>query len=380
MQTTIVIGLGAMGSATAQHLAERGQRVLGFDRFAPPHSLGSSHGRSRIIRQAYYEDPRYVPMLLRAYELWRRLERDSGRPLLHVTGGLEIGHVGGELVQGARRSSEQFGLPHEVLSVAELRRRFPVFATEDDTLALWERDAGYLLPEDCIAQQLRQAAAGGAELRTDEQVLGWTARAGGGVSVRTSRGSYEADRLVLTAGPWAPEMLAAMRLPLRVTRQVLFWFEPRGDADRFRRNRLPIYVCEPRSKGQPVLYGFPFTEADADGVKVALHGSDQVCTADTVRREVTAADEHTIRDRLAGTIPLLSGRLIRAETCLYTMTPDENFVIDTHPEFPQVALACGFSGHGFKFANVVGEILAELAMGRAPTFDLSFLSLSRFAT
>ena len=147
----------------------------------------------------------------------------------------------------------------------------------------------------------------------------------------------------------------------------------------FRRDRLPIYVFEQRTKGQPAIYGFPFTGGDADGVKVALHGTEQVCTADTVEREVTAADEWMIRDRLACMVPSLNGRLIRAETCLYTMTPDENFVIDTHPEFPQVVLACGFSGHGFKFANVVGEILADLAMGRRPAFDLSFLSLRRFA-
>jgi sarcosine oxidase len=378
MGATIVVGLGAMGSATALHLAQRGQRVLGFDQFTPPHPHGSSHGQTRIIRKAYFEDPRYVPLLIRAYELWRRLEADSGRLLLHITGGLMIGRAGGDLVAGSTASAEQFDLQHEVLSAAQIRRLYPAFRVDDDWVALWERDAGYLHPEACVAQQLQQAALAGAELHFDEPVLKWNALPGGGVSVRTARKTYTADRLVICAGPWAPQILRDLKLPLRVTRQVVYWFEPTGSIEFFGPERMPIYVRE-MEKGQPMLYGFPLTGPETEGVKVGLHGSADVCAPETVDRTIDPREELTIRERLADALPLLAGRLLHAETCLYTMTPDENFVIDTHPEFPQVTLAAGFSGHGFKFAGVLGEVLADLATGLKPAYDLELFSLRRFA-
>ena len=377
MQKVIVIGLGAMGSATAQHLAQRGEHVVGFDRFTPPHTYGSSHGKSRIIRQAYFEDPRYIPLLMRAYELWRKLEVDTGKSLLHTIGGLAIGRAGGKLVEGAAAGARTFSLPHEVLSASQLRRRHPAFLVRDDMLALWEPSAGYLDAEDCVQQQLEQASRAGAELHTDEAVVAWTALPDGGVRVRTSRQIYYADRLVITAGPWTPQLLAEMHLPLLVTRQVMFWFQPRGEADLFRKDRLPIYLVESEA-GHPVLYGFPFTGPEGEGVKVALHGSKEICTADTVAREVRDTDESTIRARLADILPTLAGPLLRAETCLYTMTPDENFIVDTHPLFSQVTLAAGFSGHGFKFANVIGEIVADLTMDLSPAYPLDFLSIGRF--
>jgi sarcosine oxidase len=198
------------------------------------------------------------------------------------------------------------------------------------------------------------------------------------VSVRTPRERYKADRLVITAGPWAPGILRELQLPLRVTRQVVYWFEPNGNIELFRQERMPIYVRE-MEKGQPMLYGFPLTGSDREGVKVGLHGSEDVCTPETVDRTIGPVEERTIRERLADALPLLAGRLLHAETCLYTMTPDENFVIDTHPEFPQVTLAAGFSGHGFKFASVLGEVLADLATGSKPAYDLELFSLRRFA-
>jgi sarcosine oxidase len=377
MNKVIVIGLGAMGSSAAQQLAQRGVDVLGFDQFTPPHTHGSSHGQTRIIRQCYWEDPRYVPLLLRAYELWRKLEADTGKSLLHVTGGLMIGRASGQLVERGEMSARRFALPHEILSASELRRRYPVFNVEDDMLALWEENAGYLRPEPCIEEQLRQAARAGANLHFDEPVLEWHGSPGGGVSARTAHGNYVADHLVITAGPWAPQMLRDMQLPLRVTRQVVYWFEPRGSIDLFRQDRLPVYLLETEAT-HPVLYGFPLTGPQSEGVKVAQHGSDETCTPESVAREIRAADEFSIRERLAGTIPLLGGRLLRAETCLYTMTPDSHFLIDKHPELPQVALAAGFSGHGFKFASVIGEILADLATGQTPEYDMDLFQLQRF--
>jgi sarcosine oxidase len=377
MDTIIVVGLGAMGSSTALHLAARGHRVLGFDQFTPPHTYGSSHGQTRIIRQAYWEDPRYVPLLLRAYELWRRLEVDTGQSLLHITGGLMIGRANGDLVARSTASARRFDLPHEVLSASQIRRRYPAFKIDDDWVALWERDAGYLFPEACITQQLQQSAFAGAELHFDEPVMEWNARPGGGVSVRTAHKTYTADHLVITAGPWAPQLLRHLNLPFRITRQVVYRFEPIGSIDIFRRERMPIYIRE-MGKGQRLLYGFPLTGPDTDGVKVGLHGSDDFCSPDTVDRTIRPADERIIRERLAEALPLLAGRLVHAETCLYTTTPDEHFVIDKHPDFSQVTLAAGFSGHGFKFASVLGEVLAARATDSKHGYDLELFSLRRF--
>ncbi|MDT7818181.1 MAG: sarcosine oxidase, partial [Acidobacteriaceae bacterium] len=260
---------------------------------------------------------------------------------------------------------------------AQIRRFYPAFRIDDDWVALWERDAGYLHPEACVTQQLQQSALAGAELHFNEPVMDWNALPGGGVLVRTARETYAAAHLVITVGPWAPQILHELNLPFSITRQVVFRFEPIGSIDLFRRDRMPIYIRE-MEKGQPLLYGFPLTGPDSEGVKVGLHGSDEFCSPDTVDRAIRPADERVIRERLAEALPLLGGRLLHAETCLYTMTPDEHFVIDKHPEFSQVTLAAGFSGHGFKFASVLGEVLAGMATDCKPACDLELFSARRF--
>ncbi len=373
----IVIGLGAMGSAVTAYLAENDHRVAAFDRYTPPHSQGSSHGLSRIFRQAYWEDPRYVHLLLRARELWDKLERDSGTKLLHRTGGLMIGPEDGQLVRRSEESARQFGLSHEMFSAQELKRRWPAFRTKAGDVGLLEHNAGYLTPELCVEQQLIQAARAHARLHYNEPVLEWSANPGS-VSVRTARGVYSAEHLIITAGPWAPEVLAEMGLPLRVTRQVQYWFEPKEPMDLFREDRLPIYMFETED-GEPLVYGFPLTGPDSEGVKVAVHGSNERCTPETICREVRPEDEHYIRQRLAETLPSLAGRLLRAETCLYTMTPDENFILGTHPHHPAVTVAAGFSGHGFKFASAVGEVLGELVTTGRTSQDIAMFSPTRFA-
>jgi sarcosine oxidase len=374
----IVIGLGAMGSAAAQHLAERGCRVKGFDQFSPPHNLGSSHGLTRIFRRAYFEDPRYVPLLIRSFELWKRLERDTGAALLHLPGVLVLGPTHGELVKRSSESAVAFGLPHSILSAKELKRRYPVFDIDSNTYALLEANAGYLRAEACVEQQLRQAARSGAEIHTNEPVLGWHAdQHGSRVAVRTSRGTYEADHLVVTAGPWAPQLLAELGMPLRVTRQVLYWFEPKDSLDGYREDHLPVYIFESEGS-ERVLYGFPLTGPPSEGVKVALHGSDDFCAPESVRRDISATDEESIRERLAKPMPRLAGRLLRAETCLYTMTPDEHFLLGPHPDYPSVTIAAGFSGHGFKFAPVIGEILADIVSNAKTARGVELFSLERF--
>ncbi len=375
MLDVIVIGLGIMGSAAGQHLAERGKRVLGIEQFSSPHALGSSHGASRMIRQSYWEHPDYVPLLLRAYELWERLERDSGADLLHLTGGLVIGSTHGDLVQRSLHSAEVHNLPHEVLSATELRLRYPSLRVAGDDYALFEQRAGYLRAEACWQQQLTAAARSGAELRFDEKVLEWRNLADGTVEVVTSKARYHAEHLVVTAGPWASQLLREAGLPLTVTRQVLYWFEAPAAA-RLQEDCFPVYLFESLD-GTPMLYGFPETPDEPGTVKVAFHGSTDVCSPDAVDRVVHPEELSRMQSRLRESLPLLSKRFVRAQTCLYTMTPDEHFIIDALPGVSNITIACGFSGHGFKFANLVGEMIADLAEGKqAIGFDL--FSASRF--
>jgi sarcosine oxidase len=368
----IVAGLGAMGSAAAFHLARRGARVLGLERFAPPHAMGSSHGRSRIIREAYFEDPLYVPLVQRAYENWAELERLSGRALLVRTGGLMLGPEDGGVVAGALASARRFALPHEVLGAAEVHRRFPGFRPTTDMVGVWEPRAGYLVPEAAIAAHLELAARHGAELRADEPITGWRA-AGAGVEVTTPRATYAAARLVLAAGAWMGALLGDLRLPLAVERTVMHWFRPARATHLYAPDRFPIFICE----YAPGLawYGMP----DAgDGVKTALHHHGERADPDAVRRAVAPEEVAYVRALLRAFMPAADGPLAESAVCLYTNTPDEHFIVDRHPAHPEVVIASPCSGHGFKFASAIGEQLADLALDAAPSFDLSPFRVGRF--
>ncbi len=371
----IVLGLGAMGSAAAQHLAERGKRVLGIEQFTAAHDQGSSHGGSRMIRQAYFESPNYIPLVLRAYELWRRIERDTGTGLLHITGGLNVGSRDGELVKRTIAASQQHSIPFEVLEGREINERFPVVVPLPSDVAVYETNAGYLFPEECIRAQLLLASRAGAELRFEEKVLSWNAEADR-VEVRTSKGSYDAGHLVIAAGPWANATMQGT-FPLRVTRQVMAWIQPMTGVGPFLPERFPVFLCEDPEGGYPG-YGFPAMDGPAGGIKTAIHGSDGGCTPETVDREIHETDLRGIIDRLKVRMPALDGEVVRAKTCLYTMTPDEHFVIGKHPQFSSCSIACGFSGHGFKFASVVGEILADLAIHGSTAYPIGLFSPKRF--
>ena len=376
----IVVGLGAMGSATAYELARRGKRVLGLERYTPAHDKGSSHGRSRIIRQAYFEHPDYVPLLLRAYELWERLERDSGQRLLTITGGLMMGPPGSAVVAGAMRSAQEHGLPHEMLDATEIRRRFPPFNPGPETVALYEPIDGVLDPEACIRAFLDQAARLGAELRFEESALSWQAApSGDGVRVTTGEGVYEAARLVVAPGAWAPMLLSGLGLPLTVERQVLYWFEPLGGVGPFLPEHFPIYIWEVRPEID--LYGFPAQDGPPGGVKVAFYrlGDEGACTPETIDRTVRPFEVERMRAALAEGIPSLNGELRAALTCMYTNTPDQHFVIGMQPRQPQVVVASPCSGHGFKFASVIGEILADLALDSATRHPIGLFDIGRFA-
>lgn len=351
-------------------------RVLGIEQFTAAHDQGSSHGGSRMIRQAYFESPDYIPLVLRAYELWRKVERDTGRPLLHITGGLNIGSRDGELVNRTIAAAERHSIPFEVLEGREISNRFPVFDPQPGDAAVHETNAGYLFPEECIRAQLALASSAGAELHFEEKVLSWSTEADR-VEVRTSKGSYSAGHLVITAGPWANAALHGI-FPLRATRQVMAWIQPTTGVGPFLPERFPVFLCEDPEGGFPG-YGFPAMDGPAGGIKAAIHGSDVGCTPETVDRGIHEADVRRIIHPLKVRMPALEGEVVRAKTCLYTMTPDEHFVIGKHPEFAACSVACGFSGHGFKFASVVGEILADLASGGSTSHPIGLFSPWRFA-
>jgi sarcosine oxidase len=351
----IVIGVGGMGAAAAAELARRGRRVLGLEQFALVHDRGSSHGHTRIIRKAYFEHPAYVPLLQRAYERWYELEQQCGWHLFTECGCLSIGVEGGALIGGVRRSAAEHRLNVEPLEPAELQRRFPAFCFSDAYRGVLERDAGFLYVEQCVQAFVDQARLLGADLHEQELVRSWRADHGS-VVVQTERQTYTAERLVITAGAWAAQLLGSLGLPLSVTRKVLLWFAT-AEPTLFRRDRFPVYIVE-TPEGN--YYGFP--ALDDLGHKIARHDGGMVVTdPGAVDRQVSDEDTRDCRQFLQAHLPLVNGPLRQGKVCLYTLTPDRHFLIDVHPHFPNVAVAAGFSGHGFKFASVVGEILADLA-------------------
>lgn len=369
-----IIGLGAMGSAVSWHLARRGARVIAFDRLQPPHTMGSSHGRTRIIREAYYEHPLYVPLVRRAYELWDELERTSGARLFMRTGGLMVGRENGSLVRGAVQSALAHSIEHEMLDAAQLARRFPAYHAARDTVALLEKRAGMLFPETCIQAQLDAARASGAELHFNESVERWSTSAAG-ISIGTSRGEYRADRMIAAAGPWLPRLLAqaGAELPLEIERQLSHWFEPE-DADdaKYRPERCPVALWE-----MPDGDVFATLPNDGDGVKCGMHHSGAATSPEDVNRVVSQGENAVARELLETVMPGAGGRLLDARVCLYTNTPDRHFIIDWL-EGGRVLLLSACSGHGFKFATAIGEIGSQLATDGTSWLDLRPFALSRF--
>ena len=374
MYDVIVAGLGGMGSSAAYHLAGRGKHVLGLERYTPAHDKGSSHGQSRIIRLAYSEDPAYVPLVLRAYELWERLERETGEDLMTITGGLMIGPPGTKFFEGSKESAERYDLPYEVLDAADLKRRYPVFEPTLDTVAFFEKKAGFLRPEASVKAYLDRAAALGADLRFEEELLSWEPTESG-VLVETTSRTYEAERMVVSAGAWAPKLLADLGLPLEVTRQLLFWFRPEGGVKPYAPERVPIWIYEPDDGN--MFYSVPAVDGE-DSVKAAFFRADgKPADPESIDREIHDEEVEFIRGYLARHVPSMNGDLVDAKTCMYTNTPDEHFVISTHPEHPQISIAAGFSGHGYKFCSVVGEILADLATDGKTEHPIELFSPTR---
>ena len=375
----IVIGLGSMGASALFHLADRGLRVLGIDRFDPPHTLGSHGGQSRIIRKAYFEHPDYIPLLQKAYLNWREIERRTGESIYLETGLLYAGPRGHELLQHVRRSASLYDIPLEEPSPADACRRFPAFNIAPDSEVLFEPEAGLIRPETAIKAYLTDSLSSGAEVRTNEKVLSWRG-SGEGVEVQTERGLFSSRRIVFTAGPWTRELLPLSVPHLDVTRQVLAWYEP-SEPSLFRKGAFPCWmIAEDGLRG--VYYGFPILPSGMggpEGFKLAYHHAGSPTSPDGVDRGIHADDTKDLESVLRRYMPKGAGRLVEAKTCLYSNTPDEHFVIDLLPGLEDRAcMAWGFSGHGFKFVSVVGEILADLAMEGRTDHPIGFLSASRF--
>jgi sarcosine oxidase len=367
-----VIGLGAMGSAALFNLARQGRRVVGIEQFEPGHDKGSSHGESRIIRLSYFEHPSYVPLARRAMEKWRELEQLCGHNILTVTGVLEAGYPGCPIVEGSLEASRLHGLDHEVLDAAEINRRFPAFKVPPHWTGLYQPEGGFLRPELAIQQFVGLAERHGAEVRTGTRVLA-IEPLGSGVRVRTEAGEIEAGSVIVAAGAWIGDFAPELKPHLKLTRQVLGWFEPLQPAY-YAPDRCPVFILESEDDA---CYGFP--DFAGTGVKTASHRKGAYLpSADDLSQDGGAADEAQIRRMLALAMPEANGPLRAMRTCMYTRTPDEDFVIDRSSADPRIILASPCSGHGFKFASVIGEVLADLALGKTPANDISRFKLERF--
>jgi sarcosine oxidase len=368
-----IAGLGGIGSAVAAHCAARGASVIGLEQFGPAHDRGSSHGRSRMIRQAYFEDPAYVPLVLRSYELWRALEKQTGEELLRITGVLSAGAEDSEIISGTQRSSAQHGLALEKLSHAQMRERYPSVRLVPNEVALFEPNGGVLNPEKAVQAHLKTAQSAGAELRFETAMRSWEAT-DRGVTIHLANGEkVTAKKLVLSLGPWFKEALEGLGVALRIQRNVQVWFSPSTNS--YQAPRFPAFLVDRPGLPAP-LYGFPDF---GEGVKAAFHGFGDLTGADELNRDVDMArDVEPVARAMEDWTPGAAARFREAKPCMYTLTPDSHFVVDRHPAHGNVVLCGGFSGHGFKFAPVIGEIASDLALDGGSRHRIDFLSLKRF--
>ncbi len=372
----IVIGLGAHGSAAALALVRRGLRVLGIEAGERGHGLGSSGGHSRMIRRAYFEDPGYLPLLTAAWEGWDRLGEAAGEQFVEMTGGLYAGPADGDVFRGSVASARDQGIAHEVLDAADIRRRWPVFTIGDEIAGLYDPGAGWIRPERAIDAQLGLAEDGGAELHFGERAIDWRPGPGGAIEVETDAGVHVADHLVIAAGAWTGYFVPDLALPLEVERLPVLWFEPTVDLGLPSSARLPVWIMDTTEDG--TFYGFPYDPAL--GLKVSRHHSGEPCEPDSVDRSLHAADVERVRAFSRRNLPAADGPLRSSTVCLYTNTPDFHFVIDVHPAVGGVAFVSACSGHGFKFAPAIGEILADLALTGSTPQPIGQFRASRFAS
>jgi sarcosine oxidase len=375
----IVVGLGAMGSATCLQLAARGARVVGIDQYEPPHPFGSTHGDTRITRLAIGEGAEYVPLVRRSHELWQQLEQRSGLELLTRSGGLVLGPPGSEFLQQTRESARQYGIPHDNLTNAELRDRYPMFAVDDDTEVYHELESGYVRPEEAVRLALALARQEGAELRLGERVEKWTASADG-VRVRTPAGAYEAEQLVFCAGPWIMELFPNGGEIFGVYRQVMYWLEITQGYEQLR--DMPTFIWDFAGRTEGVvhlsgIYGFPAVDGPRGGVKVGTESYRATTAPDGRQHPASGREVEQFHARyIAPHLPWLGPRVLRSVSCLYTSTNGSRFVIDRHPGHENVLIVSACSGHGFKHSPAIGEAVAQLMTDGDSAIDLGHFSLA----
>ncbi len=377
----IVIGVGSMGSAACYWLAKRGYKVIGIEQFDIPHVLGSHAGQSRIIRKAYFEHPDYVPLLQRAYYNWQQLEKQTATQLYFKTGLLYNGPAGHAMMKGIREAASLHDIEVNQLSGQQTVSKFSQFKVLPPFESIYEPDAGFIRPEKAVALYKGEALKTGADIRTKEKVLEWT-KENGKIKVITDKGIYISQKLIITAGAWAGKMIPGLNTALKVTRQVIIWVKPANEK-MFAPENFPCWlIADNKRKG--ALYGFPFLTkekfGEPEGMKFALHYAADQTNPDHVNRNITKEETDELIQQVVTYIPdVADATLVAAKTCLYTNSSDENFIIDHLPGYDKdVTIACGFSGHGFKFVSVVGEILADLAMDGKTSLPVDFLSLKRF--
>lgn len=368
-----VVGIGGVGSAAVAHLAKAGASVIGLDRFSPPHTHGSSHGQTRVIRMAYFEHPDYVPLLRQAYRNWHDLEQTTGKQLYFPTGVLQIGPESGEVIAGTLRSAQEHQLAIERYAYEDIPREFPGVVSPEGCVGILEKDAGYLLVADCIQAYLDQAKQHGATIKTNCPVQSWS-RVGDTFELQTDSEVIQAKQLVVCGGAWAKQLVADLNVPMTILRKHLYWYK--NDASAYTREAsFPVFLIETT---QGIYYGFP--QFDSQGVKLARHdGGEPIAAAQQLSPSEDVADRQSVEDFTARHLPLLSKKLVHREACMYTVTPDHHFLVGTHPEHPGLHFAAGLSGHGFKFASALGEILSDLAMTGQTTSPIGFLSIRRFS-
>ncbi|MBT3556202.1 MAG: N-methyl-L-tryptophan oxidase [Rhodospirillales bacterium] len=369
----IVVGLGVMGGSAAFNCAKRGVKVLGLDANHPNHILGSSHGATRAIRETYFESPEYVPLSQRSAELWRELEEESGQSLLTTNGAIYVAPKDHPMAKGVVSAADVHGLDIEHLSIDDMASRFPGFALPEDWAGIYESNGGVIQAEASRKAHVDMAVKHGADLRFGCAVTGWSQNSAGNVVVTTTDGEFEAASAILTLGPWACEALHELNLPLTGRRIPIIHFDA-IDASRYNADDMSVYFW---ATPEGIYAGFPYF--DGEGVKIMRHDAGDVCTPETARRDVTDFDITEISDFANKYMPYANRSVRNTLIGLYTMTPDGHFVIDRHPGFNKVAYATGFSGHGFKFAPVIGEILADMILDGATKHPTGFLTASRFA-
>jgi len=386
----LVVGLGAVGSAVLYQSAKLGAHAIGIDRFSPPHDQGSSHGETRITRQAIGEGREFVPLVLRSNQIWEELEAATGRSLLIRNGGLVLAspelpgdhHGSTSFFHDTVSAAREFGIPHEVLGAGEIRRRYPQFRLRGGEIGYFEPGAGFLRPEDCIETQLELARTLGAQTVCQEIVLQLRPSGSSTVQVETGRASYSAARVIVTAGAWISKLLGSDFAQLfRVYRQTLSWFALAGNVDQYAPDSFPVFIWITGNRAQDMMYGFPAVNGPANGVKIGTEDYSSTADPDAVPRAVSPSDIAQIfTEYIAPRLPDVSARCLRSTTCLYTVTPDASFIVDRFRGYENLLFASACSGHGFKHSAALGEALALMALGRPPGQDLSPFSLGRFST